>query len=76
MTDQADNTLLQAIAAYCAEHGLSPSRFGLLMMGDPRLVHDIRRGRELRRETRARLKARMQYSAAVRAGLAPNGDAQ
>jgi hypothetical protein len=31
----------------CLRHtGLPPSRFGRLVAGDPRLVHDLRRGRQ------------------------------
>ncbi|UZK66102.1 hypothetical protein [Sphingomonas sp. M1-B02] len=36
---------------------MSATRFGRLAIGDPCLVHDLRRGRELRPRTIARLDA-------------------
>jgi hypothetical protein len=39
-------TLLHAIEACLRATRLPPSRFGRNAVGDPRLVHDLRRGRE------------------------------
>jgi len=52
--------LIAEIEAYCRAHELSVSGFGQRMMNDPRLVHDLRSGRELRRTTERELRAKMQ----------------
>lgn len=36
---------------------MPPTKFGRLAINDPRLVKDLRRGRELRARTRARVEA-------------------
>ncbi|MBO9624032.1 MAG: hypothetical protein J7500_15090 [Sphingomonas sp.] len=36
---------------------MAPTRFGRLAIGDPRLVHDLRRGREPRPRMVARIEA-------------------
>lgn len=38
--------LLRAIERHISRHGIAPTRFGRDAVGDPRLVHDLRRGRE------------------------------
>lgn len=43
--------LLAMIEAHCARLGMSKSSFGDQAVGDPRLVDDLRAGRELRRKT-------------------------
>lgn len=40
--------LLSAITRYCGEHSMAESRFGRQAVGDPRLVADVRKGRDLR----------------------------
>lgn len=50
-------TLLRAIEIYSEKTGISPSRLGREALGDPGLVRALRRGRQLRPETRARLLA-------------------
>ena len=60
MCDDADtqpNSILTAIERFLAASGMSASAFGMAAAGDPVLVYDIRRGRELRRATRARIRA-------------------
>lgn len=49
--------LLGAIIRYCGEHGMAESRFGRQAVGDPRLVADVRKGRDLRPATVARVQA-------------------
>lgn len=49
-------TLLREIELLLAETGLSPSQFGRKAMGDPRLIADLRRGRELRPCSEERLR--------------------
>ena len=39
------------ISTFCAVRGMSKSAFGLLAVGDPSLVSDLERGRELRSKT-------------------------
>jgi len=50
---------LQAVAAFCARHGIPESRFGRESVNDPALVLNMRRGRELRSATEARVRAHM-----------------
>lgn len=38
--------LLRHIERYLKETGLPPTKFGRLAVRDPRLVHDLRRGRQ------------------------------
>jgi hypothetical protein len=51
-------TAMAAIVnAACERHGIAPSRFGRDAAGDPRLVGDLDRGRELREEAAERVMA-------------------
>ncbi|MCD2325014.1 hypothetical protein LQ953_13400 [Sphingomonas sp. IC-56] len=43
--------LLRVITMYCERNGLAESKFGLMAVNDPKLVRDMRRGRELRAAT-------------------------
>lgn len=47
--------LLEQIEAYLAQTRTSPSTFGRLVVGDPRLVSDLKSGRRPRRRTEERL---------------------
>ena len=47
--------LLMRIEAYLRRSGVPPTRFGREAVGDPRLVHDLRRGREPRQRMVRRL---------------------
>jgi hypothetical protein len=49
--------LLHAIELHIARTGITPSRLGREAIGDPRLVRDLRNGRELRPPTMARVRA-------------------
>ena len=40
-------SLLVKIDRYCRQTGTPPSKFGRLAVHDPRLVHDLRMGRQL-----------------------------
>jgi hypothetical protein len=48
--------LLEQIEAYLAQTRTSPSTFGRLAAGDPRLVADLMSGRRLRPRTEERLR--------------------
>ena len=48
--------LLEQIEAYLAQTHTSPSTFGRLAVGDPRLVADLKSGRRPRRRTEERLR--------------------
>jgi hypothetical protein len=48
---------LALILRICREHDVAPSRFGREALKDPRLVLDMRRGRELRAQTGAKISA-------------------
>ena len=50
-------TLLHTIEHCLRAHNIPPSRFGREAAGDPRLVFDLRRGREPRPATEARVRA-------------------
>lgn len=47
--------LLEQIEAYLARSGVSPSTFGRIAAGDPRLIADLKAGRRPRQKTRDRL---------------------
>ncbi|GAA4478487.1 hypothetical protein [Gluconacetobacter asukensis] len=51
--------LLGVIERFLTESGLSATAFGVLAMNDPRFVHEMRAGREVRRATRVRVVACM-----------------
>lgn len=50
-------TLLRAIERHLQRKRVAPSRFGREVAGDPRFVFDLRRGREPRPATAARVLA-------------------
>ncbi len=50
-------SLLIRINRCLLEGNITPTRFGRLAVNDPRLVGDLRRGRELRAATRRRVEA-------------------
>ncbi len=52
-------SLLVKIDRYRRHSGLPPSKFGRLPVRDPRLVHDLRMGRELGPGITARIEAFM-----------------
>ena len=47
--------LLEQIEAHLERTRVAPSTFGRLAAGDPRLVADLRAGRQLREATRSRI---------------------
>lgn len=47
--------LLEQIEAYLKQSGVSPSTFGRMAVGDPRLVADLKAGRRPRQRTQDRL---------------------
>lgn len=49
--------LLEQIEAYLVRSSVSPSTFGRLVIGDPRLVGDLRSGRRPRRKTLEKVQA-------------------
>lgn len=49
--------LVRRIELYLRRTATTPARFGRDAAGDPRLVFDLRRGRELREKTAARIGA-------------------
>lgn len=52
-----DPELLAAVEGFLAERGMSSTAFGTLAMNDPTLVHELRRGRDCKASTRARIMA-------------------
>jgi hypothetical protein len=53
------DSLLHDIELFLAAQGMSATRFGEEARGDRRLVHDLRKGREVRRSTEAEIRAFM-----------------
>jgi len=49
--------LMQRIKLYMRRTQMAPTRFGREAVGDPRLISDLRNGRELREATVARIHA-------------------
>ncbi len=49
--------LLRKVEIFLRRTGMPPTRFGRAAINDPRLVRDLRQGREPRRETTARIEA-------------------
>jgi 2,4-dienoyl-CoA reductase-like NADH-dependent reductase (Old Yellow Enzyme family) len=49
--------LLQRVESHLRRTGMTATGFGRTALNDPRLVHDLRRGRELRPRTAARIGA-------------------
>lgn len=47
--------LLAQVENFLLTHGMSARKFGTLAANDPSLVHELRKGRELFRHTRARV---------------------
>lgn len=63
-------TFRQAVEAFIAQRGWTPTRFGRAIAGDPLFVFDLREGREPRSDTRARILKAMQEQGEA-ATLAP-----
>ena len=57
-------SLLHRINRYLDATKMPPTRFGRIAVNDPRLVGDLRRGRELRERTRARVEAMLRETGA------------
>ncbi len=57
-------SVLRTIEVYLRHSAMPPTRFGRLAVNDPRLVGDLRRGREPRADTVARIKAFIERSPA------------
>lgn len=49
--------ILDEVEAFLATSGMAASVFGIKVLRDPSLVLDLRRGRELKLRTRARVRA-------------------
>ena len=52
-----ENELLQNVEAYLTRAGLSPTRFGRIVVHDPRFVFDLRAGRRPRRRVHGKVTA-------------------
>lgn len=56
MEAEAD-PILATIEGFLVRSGMTPTAFGSRALNDPTLVHELRRGRECKRATRARITA-------------------
>lgn len=52
-----DQDLISRIEDFISRGGLSPTSFGVRCVNDPRLLADLKEGRELRRKTREKIEA-------------------
>jgi len=52
-----ENELLRNVEEYLAQAGLSPTRFGRIVVHDPRFVFDLRAGRRPRRRVHGKVTA-------------------
>ncbi|KQM33090.1 hypothetical protein [Sphingomonas sp. Leaf10] len=50
------NPVLQEVEAFLSATGMTPARFGMEALGDPRVVSDMRKGRDPRSKTVAMLR--------------------
>lgn len=57
--------LLEQVEDYLVRAGVAPSKFGRAVLGDPRLVDDLRAGRKLRRRTQERVQRYLSNDASV-----------
>jgi len=56
MLDETDtDPTLSAVESFLVESGMTPTAFGVQALNDPTLVPELRRGRECKRATRARI---------------------
>lgn len=56
MDAQTDlDPILADVEAFLTSSGMTPTAFGHKALNDPTLVHELRRGRECKRATRARI---------------------
>lgn len=58
-TDLDPDPLLTEVEAFLKATDMTPTAFGLAALNDPTLVHEMRRGRECKRATRAKIKEYM-----------------
>lgn len=55
MDNTSHTDLLDKIEAFCAQRGMTPSDFGRSAVNDANFVFDLRKGRDLRMKTYARV---------------------
>lgn len=63
-----NDPILSEIESYLANRGITATAFGSSAVNDPRLVFDLRDGRELRRTTRKKVEDFMRDETSGRAG--------
>lgn len=51
----APDPTLTSVEDFLKQSGMTPTAFGQRALNDPTLVHEMRRGRECKRATRARI---------------------
>lgn len=57
MQPQTDpDPLLADVERFLEQTGVTPTAFGQMALNDPTLVHEMRRGRECKRATRAKIR--------------------
>ena len=54
---ESSMSMRRRIELHLRRSRMSPTRFGREVLDDPRFVFDLRRGREMREKTRARVRA-------------------
>lgn len=68
--------ILPKIQKFLRRSGMPPTKFGRLAVNDPRLVGDLRNGREPRTETVRRIEAFLAAQAGRTTQTTGNGDAR
>jgi hypothetical protein len=58
--------ILEEVEAFLAESAMTPTAFGMRALNDPTFVHELRRGRECKRITRARVQEFIKSELAAR----------
>ncbi len=67
MQDEIDtDPTLAAVETFLTESGMTPTAFGVQALNDPTLVPELRKGRECKRATRARIMDFIQSESARR----------
>lgn len=56
-----------AISTFCVANGMAKSAFGVAAVGDPNLIRDLERGRELRSRTVRKVQDYIRSSRAIQA---------
>ncbi len=60
--DPDTDPVLAEVETFISATGITPTAFGVKALNDPTLVHEMRKGRECKRATRAKIREFIQHS--------------